>query len=133
MLPSGNLLHIPHFLRPPLRDSLSQLIFTTHFRDSSSRLIFTTHFCDSSSRLTFTTQVRDSHLRPPFMTHCFATNLSCDSTIDRWAVSTTQHHLPRIPTLTLPKTKKTKKFILGTLSTAWPHPLVTTHHHVHHP
>ena len=51
---------------------------------------------------------------------------SRDSTTDGQTVLTPQRHLPSIPTLTL-----VKKF--GTFSLAWPPPLATTHHHVHHP
>ena len=41
-------------------------------------------------------------------------------------VLTPQRHLPSVPTLTL-------KNNFGTFSLAWPLPLATTHHHVHHP
>ena len=84
-----------------------------------------THLRNPILRLPLMTAIHDSCPRPPFATHCFATTLSCDPTTDGQTVSTPQRHLPSIPTLTL-----IKKF--GTFSTAWPPPLATAHHHVHH-
>ena len=73
------------------------------------------------------TPIRNSRLRPTFTTHCFMTTLSCDPTTDGRTVSTPQRHLHSVPTLTL-----IQKKVFGTFSTAWPPPLATAHHHVHH-
>ena len=103
------------------RDSHFTTPLTTHIRDSH----FATHIRDPHFATTLTTHICDSRLRLTFVT-VVATSPSCDSTTDRWTVSTPQRHLPSVPTLTL-----TKKF--GTFSLAWPPPLATAHHHVHHP
>ena len=118
----------PHFTTP----------LTTHIHDSHSRLhlrlTFATHVrnstSDSHSRLMFATplatHIRDSRSRPQSRLAVSATSLSCNSTTDRRTVSTPQRHLPSVPTLTL-----IKEF--GTFSLAWPPPIATAHHHVHHP
>ena len=96
----------PHYIRPQffLRSRLhSRLPLATHVRDSIH---------DYHSPLTFATHIRDSRLR--------------DYTAEGRTVLTPQHHLPSVPTLTLIKK-------IGTYSQAWPPPLTTTHHHVHHP
>ena len=129
----------PHYIHPRIF-LFSRPHFMTHICDSH----FATHFAhDSHSRLTFATHVHDfthdSHLRLTFMTHIrdscshsqsqlavSVTSPSCDSTTDRQTVPTPQHHLPTIPTLTLIKN-------FGTFSLAWPPPIATAHHHVHHP
>ena len=138
----------PHFATP-IRDPHSRPTFATPFRDSHSRPTFATPIRDSFSRLTFTTTLatplHDSRLRPhsrlSFATPDRAPNRdllfllrlpSCDSTTDGRAVLTPQRHLPSIPTLTLLQ-KKEKKQYFGIYSLAWPPPLATTHHHVHHP
>ena len=111
LLPSGSTLHMPpNFFISRLH---SQLPSATHVRDSTrdshSRLPFatplTTPIHDSRSRLTFATHVRDSRLRPHSRLAVFATPPLCNSTTDRQTVSTPQHHLPSIPTLTLIKNK----------------------------
>ena len=61
------------------------------------------------------TPFRDSCSQLPFTTCCFMTTPSCNPATDRQTVSTHQHHLPSVPTLTLIN-------FLGTFSTAWPSP-----------
>ena len=88
--------------------------------------IFMTPTHDPILQLPLATPLRDSCLRPPFAAHCFMTTPSCDPNTDGWTVSTPQHHLPSVPTLTLIKN-------FGTFSTAWHPPQATAHHQVHHP
>ena len=133
----------PLYIRPRFfifRDLISRLTFATPIRDSHSRLPLVTRVRNSHSReahlrLLFATRIRD-HTRdsrsrlliaPLTATRSFLSQLPlCDFTTDGRTVFTPQHHLPSIPTLTL-----LKEF--GTYSLAWPPPLTTTHHHVHHP
>ena len=84
-----------------------------YFHNSYSQLLFATHFRDSILKLPFVT---------PFATHCFATNLSCDSTTDGRTVSTPQHHLPIIPTLTLKTFLGTILYSLASPSSYYPPP-----------
>ena len=120
-------------------DSRFATPLTTHIRDSHFTTPLATHIRDSHSqlhqRLPLATCVRDStrdsrsrlRIAPPTATCYFLSRLPlCDSTTDRRTVLTPQHHLPSIQTLTLLK-------IFGTFYLAWPLPLATTHHHVHHP
>ena len=126
-----------------IRDPHSRPTFRDSTRDSHSRLTFHDSTRDSLSRLTFTTPlatpISDSHSqlhsRLTFATPAHTPNRdllflsrlpSCDSTTDGRTVLTPQRHLPSVTTLTLLKSFRT-------FSLAWPLPLATTHHHVHHP
>ena len=88
-------------------------IFYIH--DSSLWPHFMTPTHNSISRLTFMTPIRTQFL---------TTTTSCNPKTDGWTVSTPQRHLPSVPTLPL--------ICFGTFSPAWPPPLATAHHHVHH-
>ena len=132
----------PHYICPQIFyfcDPILQLLLRLTFRDSTHDSHLRLTFRDSHLRLMFCDSTHDSHLRLTFATSLatpvrdsrsrlfFTTSPSCDSTTDRQTVSTPQHHLPSVPTLTL----IIKKF--GTFSLAWPPPLATAHHHVHLP
>ena len=104
ILPSGSPLHTPPIFLHSRLPSRLQLV--THVRDS----------------------IRDYHLRLTFATPLMTPirdSRSRNYTAEGRTVLTPQRHLPSVPTLTQ------KNF--GTYSQAWPPPLATTHHHVHHP
>ena len=140
----------PHYIRPRIfyfHDPILRLQFATPFRDSTrdshSQLPFCDSTHDSHSLLKFSTPlatpIRDSHSqlhspltfatpdRAPSRNSLFFRDFpSCDSTTDGRTVLRPQRHLPSITTLTL-------IIIFGTFSLAWPPPLATAHHHIHHP